>query len=102
MDFALVSGRQCTLSQDWTNESLVSVLGSTRVEATASTNPDARITVVTGIGGTVIRVPTGSKVRLQGFTLLGSRTVAVRTGDGPEIVVCAYSVAGSVTVTDSP
>ena len=102
MNFALIGGRQRTLSPGWMNESLVSVLGGTRVEATAPTNPDARITVVTVVGGTVIRVPLGSRVRLQGFTLLGSRTVAVRPGEGPEIMVSAYSVAGSVTVTDSP
>ena len=102
MDVVLVGGRQRTLSQDWTNDSLVSVLGGMRIEATAPTNPDARLTVVTGIGATVIRVPIGSRVRFQGFTLLGSRTVAVRPGEGPEIMVRAYSVFGSVTVTDSP
>ena len=102
MDFALIGGRQRTLSQGWMNESLVSVLGGTRIEATAPANPDARMTVVTIIGATVIRVPIGSRVRFQGFTLLGSRTVAVRPGDGPEIMVRAYSVVGSVTVTDSP
>lgn len=102
MDFALIGERQRTLSQGWVNESLFSVLGGTRIEAISPLSPDACITVATVVGGTVIRVPPGSRVRLQGFTLLGSRTVAVRPGDGPEIVVRASSVAGSVTVSDSP
>jgi len=102
MDFALVGGRQFTLQQDWNHEFLASVLGGTRVRASATTSTDANITVVTVVGATDIQVPRGSRIRLQGFTLLGSRNIDVHSGDGPEITVRAFSLFGSVTVKESP
>ena len=102
MDFALVGGRQTTLPQDWGHEVLASVLGGTHITASTTTFPGASITVVTVLGGTEIQVPRGSRIRLRGFTLLGSRKVDVRSSDGPEITVRAISLIGSITVSESP
>ena len=101
MDFALVGGRQFTLQQGWGHEVLASVLGGTRVKAPATTFPGASITVFTVVGATDIQVPSGSRIRLRGFTLLGSRKTNVRSSDGPEITIRAFSLLGSVTVNES-
>lgn len=101
MDFALVGGREFTLQQGWGHEVLWTVLGGTHVTALATTSPGASITVVTVVGGTDIQVPQGSRIQLQGFTLFGSRKIDVRSGDGPEITVRAFSLLGSVTVSES-
>ncbi|HEY5120774.1 MAG TPA: hypothetical protein VII84_04285 [Acidimicrobiales bacterium] len=101
MDFALVGGRQFTLQQDWGHDFLASVLGGTRVKTSATTFPGASITVVTVVGATEIEVPRGSRIRLRGFTLLGSRNIDVQSSDGPEIAVRAFSLFGSVTVKES-
>ena len=100
MDFALVGGRQFTLQQDWGHDFLASVLGGTRVKTSATTFPGASITVVTVVGATEIEVPRGRRIRLRGFTLLGSRNI-VQSSDGPEITVRAFSLFGSVTVKES-
>jgi|ERR1035437_7622986 hypothetical protein len=101
MDFALIGGRQFTLQQGWGHEVLASVLGGTHVTAPATTFPGASITVVTIVGGTDIQVPRGSRIQLRGFTLLGGRKIDVRSGDGPKITVRAFSLFGSVTVSES-
>jgi predicted membrane protein len=102
MDFALVGGREFTLQQDWDHEFLASVLGGTHVKASATTFPGASITVVTVVGATDIQVPRGSRIRLRGFTLLGSRKIDIHSSDGPEITVRAFSLFGPVTVNESP
>ena len=80
---------------------LVSVLGGTRVIAPVTSFPGANLTVVTVIGATDIQVPRGSRIRLRGFTLLGSRKIDVRSSEGPEITVRAFSLFGPVTVNES-
>lgn len=100
MDFALVGGRQFTLQQGWGHEVLASVLGGTRVKAPATTFPGASITFVTVVGATDIHVPSGSRIRLRGFTLFGGRKIDVRSSDGPEITVRAFSLFGPVTVNE--
>ncbi|HEY5110830.1 MAG TPA: hypothetical protein VII67_00710 [Acidimicrobiales bacterium] len=101
MDFALVGGRQFTLQQGWGHEVLASVLGGTRVIAPVTSIPGANLTVITVIGATDIQVPRGSRIRLRGFTLLGSRKIDVRSSEGPEITVRAFSLIGPVTVSES-
>ena len=102
MDFSLIGSRQLVFRQGWTHETLVSFLGSTRVDATVPSGPDPSIRVVAIFGSTNIRVPTGSRIQFEGFTLVGSRSLGVRSGEGPEITVRSYSLLGSVSVTDSP
>jgi hypothetical protein len=102
MDFALVGGRQFTLQPGWGHEVLASVLGGTYVKALATTSPSASITTVTVVGATDIQVPRGSRIRLRGFTIVGGRRIDVRSSDGPEITVRAFSLLGSVTVSESP
>ena len=80
---------------------LASVLGGTHVIAPVTSFPEANLTVVTVIGATDIQVPSGSRIRLRGFTLLGSRKIDVRSSDGPEITIRAFSLFGSVTVNES-
>lgn len=101
MDFALVGGRQFTLQQGWQREVLASVLGGTRVKATATDFLGATITVFTLVGATDIQVPRDSRIRLRGFTLFGSRKIDVRSSDGPEVTVRVFSLFGSVTVSQS-
>lgn len=102
MDVALVGGRQFMLQQDGGHEVFASVLGGTYVNASTTTSPSASVTVISVVGATVIQVPRGSRVRLRGFTFLGSRTTDVHPNDGPEITVRAFSLFGSVKVNESP
>lgn len=102
VDFSLIGARQQVFRQGWTHETLVTFLGSTRVDATMTSGPDPSIKVVAIFGSTTIRVPIGSRIQLEGFTLVGSRSLEVRSGEGPEIAVRSYSLLGSVSVTDSP
>jgi hypothetical protein len=53
-------------------------------------------------GDLVVHVPTGSRVREGGFSLLGNRKIEVAAGDGPEIQINVYGLFSDVKVTDRP
>lgn len=101
--FVTVFGdRRGTVPAGWTKEMIVSLLGDARIDASAEAGPGATVTFLGLAGDAIIRVPPGSRVTGGGFSLFGDRTVEVSPGDGPEIVVNAYSVFGDLQVSDRP
>jgi len=93
------------LPTGWGAEVSVSVMGDTRIDATAEQGPDAKLTVVAVLCDTTVLVPPESNVQLSGGDILGSHRVEVDpSADGPLIRVQAVSVLGSIKIraADSP
>jgi len=102
MYVTVLGDRRTTLPTGWAKETIVSLLGDVRVDASAAASPGARVTFVALAGDAVIRVPPGSRVTGGGFSLIGDRKIDVSPGDGPEIRVSVYSLFGDLEVTDKP
>ncbi len=100
MYVTMLGDRQATLSADWTRETIVSVLGDTRIDASAGAGTGAKVTFIALAGEAVIRVPPGSRVTGGGFSLFGDRKIDVSSNDGPEIRVDAYTLFGDLQVSD--
>ena len=83
----------------------MSVMGDTRIDATAEQGTDAKLTVVAVLCDTTVLLPPGSNVQLSGGDILGSHRVEVEpTTDGPSIKIQAVPVLGSIKIraADSP
>jgi hypothetical protein len=100
MYVAILGDRRATLSAGWTKETIVSVLGDTRIDASAGAGTGATVTFIAVAGDAVIRVPPGSRVTGGGFSLIGDRKIEVAPGDGPEIRVNVYTLFGDLVVSD--
>jgi hypothetical protein len=93
------------LPPGWGEEVSVSVMGDTRIDATAEQGADAKLTVVAVLCDATVLVPPGSTVHLSGGDILGSHRVEVEpTADGPLIKIQAVPVLGSIKIraADSP
>ena len=102
MSVSILGSRSVTLPDGWTKESSVSILGSAKVGARASTpGPDAKLSAFSLFGSTRVVVPVGARVTLRGFSLLGSKTLKVTPGDGPAISITGNSILGSTSVVQS-
>ena len=100
-DVSIFGGRRVQLPEGWGKQRLISILGGANVDARAMPGKDAKLTLVTVIGGALVAVPEGARVSLSGFSLFAGRRVDVESrADGPEIRVSAYSVLGGVRVTE--
>jgi hypothetical protein len=87
----------------WTNETVVVLFGSARVDLTERPPADgATLGVYALFGGVKVIVPAGSRVTASGLGLFGGRRVNVRPGDGPALHVRAAAVFGSVDVVEAP
>jgi hypothetical protein len=100
MDIAILSGRELRYSGDWTEQTVVAILGGASIDLSAGAGPDARLTFVGILGGAKLRVQKGSRVTTNGFSLLGGRKVDVEPGDGPAIRVNAWTFLGGVEIVD--
>jgi hypothetical protein len=102
MFVAILGDRQSTLPANWTKETAIAIAAEAAFDAAAGAGPGASLTFV-GVGGDlVLRVPSGSRVREGGFSLLGDRQIQVAGGEGPEIQVKVYGLFSDVKVTDQP
>jgi hypothetical protein len=102
MFVAILGDRQSTLPANWTKETAIAIAAEAAFDAAAGAGPGASLTFV-GVGGDlVLRVPSGSRVREGGFSLLGDRQIQVAGGHGPEIQVKVYGLFSDVKVTDQP
>ena len=102
MYLTVIGDRRTTLPTGWTKETIVSLLGDVRVDASAPATAGAKVTFVALAGDAVIRVPPGTKVTGGGCSLIGDRKLDVSPGDGPEIQVAVYSLFGDLQVSDKP
>jgi hypothetical protein len=85
----------------WTRETVVSLLGSLKLDLRGSPPADgARLTVVAVVGSNKIILPAGTRVSVSGLTILGSRKVKVAQGEGPAVSVAVYALLGSTGITD--
>jgi len=102
MNVSIIGRRIITLPNGWTDEGGLNVIGSSRVDAAAATPGEgAKLSLYSIVGGIDVVVPRGARVRLEGFSLLGSRRVEVTSGDGPEITINAISIVGRLRVTEA-
>jgi hypothetical protein len=100
MDVSILGGRRISLPSGWRRQTSVSLLGGSRIDAGATPGEDAKLTIVTILGGIHMKVPKGAKVSVGGFSLLGGRKVETTPGEGPEISVRAFSFLGGIHITD--
>ena len=95
----LGGGGNTTLSASWSNETSLSALSPTRVDATAPSTEDARLTVISILCRTTVLVPSGSHVELSGGDILGSHSIDVESrDDGPVVHIQAIPVLGSIKI----
>ncbi|MFN8109266.1 MAG: hypothetical protein U0Y82_05380 [Thermoleophilia bacterium] len=99
MQISLIGGRDLRLGTDWRSERSFTLIGGSKLDATATpANGEGRIKAISIVGGADITVPRGARVRLMGGSLLGGRRVDVTPGDGPVINILACSLVGGVHV----
>jgi hypothetical protein len=95
----LGSGGSTTLSAGWSNETSVSALSPTRIDATAPPAEGARLTVISILCRTTVLVSSGSRVQLSGGDILGSHSVDVESrDDGPVVQIQAVPVLGRIKI----
>ena len=98
----LGSGGHTDLSAGWGNETSLSTLSPTRIDATAPSAEGARLTVISILCTTTVQVAPGSRVELSGGDVLGSHSVDVEPSDlGPVVHVQAIPVLGRIKVTSA-
>jgi hypothetical protein len=102
-DLAVFGGRQIRLPDGWSRQTLISIIGGAKIDATATPAENASLTLVTVLGGAEVVVPAGARVTSGGLAFLGGRKIDVTSRpDGPEIRVRAYSILGGINISDHP
>ncbi len=93
---------ETVLPPEWGNEVIISVLGPTRIDATAPSDEGAKLTVVTILCGATIVVPPSARIELSGGDVLGSHSVDVDPAeDGTLLRIQAIPVLGSIKIESS-
>jgi hypothetical protein len=95
--FQLFGGAAVTLPVKWRSERSFTVIGGTRVTA-PEPGENARLKVTSVIGSIRVVGPAGTRVTLEGFSILGGRENRAAAGDGPPITVSASTFFGFVVV----
>ena len=91
---------ETVLSAGWGDETSISVLSASRIDATAASGEGARLTVISILCRTKVVVPPGSRVELSGGDILGSHSVGVEPSeDAPVMKIQAIPVLGSIKIT---
>jgi hypothetical protein len=98
MYIRFLGGSKTVLPDQWTEEIIFSVMSGAAIDATAQPGDGAKLTVVTALSGTTVLVPPGARIRVTGGDILGSHSVKVEPGAGPEIEIQAIPILGSVKV----
>lgn len=100
MNVAIFGGfGKVPLNAGWTKETAVAVFGGGEFDVSDAPPADgARILAVAVLGGITITVPAGTRVRMHGFSLFGSREVKGTGATGPELAIKAVAIFGSVEV----
>ncbi len=90
------------LAADWDDEVVLSVLGSTRIDATARSQEGAKLTVVTVLCSATVLVAPGTQIELSGGDVLGSHSIDVEpAGDGRSVKIEAIPVLGRIKIRSS-
>jgi hypothetical protein len=95
----ILSSRAPKLPPGWSEDTLVSVFSSGKVDASEPPGDGAKLTIYSFLSSTTVIVPEGSHVQMSGGDVLGSHSVRVEPSDsGPLIEIRAIAVLGSVKV----
>lgn len=95
----LGSGGKTDLSDGWSDETSLSALSPTRIDATALPIDGAKLTVVSILCKTTVVVPPGSRIELSGGDVLGTHSVDVEPhDDGPLVRIQAIPVLGRIDI----
>lgn len=96
---SVFGGATNVLAPGWVSRTHISLLGGSRVDATALPGANARLRCFNLFGGCRIRVTKGSRVDQGGFSILGGvRNLVIPDDSGPEIAISVYSAFGGVRV----
>ncbi|MEA2002431.1 MAG: hypothetical protein U9N84_11205 [Actinomycetota bacterium] len=99
MHIQILGSRDIALPVGWGEETSLSVFSSGHIDATAAPGESAKLTVITFLSSTVVRVPPGSRVQLSGANILSSQSVDVKSSaDGPLIVIRAIPVFAGIKI----
>ena len=102
MFIAILGDRRSTLPTDWTKETVVAVAAETSFDASAGAGRDASLTFIGLFGDLEIRVPSGSRIKEGGLSLIGDKKIEVSPADGPEIRIKVYGLFSDVRITERP
>lgn len=81
----------------WKRETIVSLLGSVKLDLSQSAPAEgASLVVVSVLGGIDVTAPAGRRVTVAGSSVLGKRSTRVEQGEGPAVTLGLWSVLGSV------
>ena len=96
----LGGGGDTSLPSGWADETSISALSPTRIDATAPPAERAKLTVISIMCTTTVLVPPGSRIELSGGDILGSHAIDVEAqADGPVLHVQAIPVLGRIKIT---
>lgn len=86
---------------EWSDETVVALVGGVTLDLTKRRPaPDATLTLIGAIGGARIVVPVGVRLAVEGVSLLGGRSVRVRSGGGPNLRIRAFLLLGGLSVIE--
>ena len=103
MFFQVFGSRAPALPQGWNSDTLISVLSSGKVDASAPPGDGAKLTIYSFLSSTTVVVPSGCRVQMSGGDILGSHSVRVDPeADGPAVEIRAIPVLGSIKVRPAP
>ena len=86
----------------WTEEKVLAIIGSVKIDLTQRPpGPGAHLSATAILGSIAITASPGTRIALDGISVLGSRRQRVSAGDGPELRVTANTVIGSVEVREA-
>lgn len=92
---------QSGFPEGWKEEKVLSVLGSVKIDLTERPPGEgAHLTATSIVGSIVVVASPGTRVALDGVSVIGSRKQNVRPGDGPEVRITANTFFGSVEVRE--
>jgi len=99
MYFQVLSSRAPKLPPGWSEDTLVSVFSSGKLDASAPPGDGAKLSVYSFLSSATVIVPKGCRVQMSGGDVLGSHSVRVEeSGEGPLIEIQAIPVLGSIKV----
>jgi hypothetical protein len=90
------------LAPGWQRETAFAAIGGGEFDITDSPPAEgAHLVAVAFLGGIKIQVSPGTRVQMNGFSLLGGRSAEVTPGEGPDLKVTAVAILGGVRITDA-
>ena len=102
MNVAILGGfGKRPLAPGWKRETALAAFGGGQFDLSdAPPGEGARLIVVAVFGGIKVEVAPGTRVNMDGFSLLGGRDALVPPGEGPELNIFAVAIFGGVRIQE--